>query len=213
MSSGVIKILLADDHTIVRQGLKLILSAHADMQVLGEAANGREAVELAAKLHPDIVLMDVAMPELNGIEATRQMVAANARIRILVLSMHKESVYVREILRAGARGYILKDAIDTELLTAIRSVARGDGYISPAVSGALLNDFRGNAASPIDLLSPREREVLQLIAEGKTNKEIATRLNLSVYTVDSHRGKVMEKLNLHSTGELVRFAMKQGLVD
>ena len=213
MSSGVIKILLADDHTIVRQGLKLILAAHADMQVLGEAANGREAVELAAKLHPDIVLMDVAMPELNGIEATRQMVAANTRIRILVLSMHKESVYVREILRAGARGYILKDAIDTELLTAIRSVARGDGYISPAVSGALLNDFRGNATNPIDLLSPREREVLQLIAEGKTNKEIATRLNLSVYTVDSHRGKVMEKLNLHSTGELVRFALKQGLVD
>jgi two-component system, NarL family, response regulator NreC len=213
VSGGVIKILLADDHTIVRQGLKLILSAHADMQVLAEAANGREAVELAAKLHPDIVLMDVAMPEVNGIEATRQMVAANTRIRILVLSMHKESVYVREILRAGARGYILKDAIDTELLTAIRSVARGDGYISPAVSGALLNDFRGNAANPIDLLSPREREVLQLIAEGKTNKEIATRLNLSVYTVDSHRGKVMEKLNLHSTGELVRFAMKQGLVD
>jgi two-component system, NarL family, response regulator NreC len=213
VSGGVIKILLADDHTIVRQGLKLILSAHADMQVLAEAANGREAVELAAKLHPDIVLMDVAMPEVNGIEATRQMVAANPRIRILVLSMHKESVYVREILRAGARGYILKDAIDTELLTAIRSVARGDGYISPAVSGALLNDFRGNAANPIDLLSPREREVLQLIAEGKTNKEIATRLNLSVYTVDSHRGKVMEKLNLHSTGELVRFAMKQGLVD
>jgi two-component system, NarL family, response regulator NreC len=213
VSGGVIKILLADDHTIVRQGLKLILSAHADMQVLAEAANGREAVELAAKLHPDIVLMDVAMPEMNGIEATRQMVAANTRIRILVLSMHKESVYVREILRAGARGYILKDAIDTELLTAIRSVARGDGYISPAVSGALLNDFRGNAANPIDLLSPREREVLQLIAEGKTNKEIATRLNLSVYTVDSHRGKVMEKLNLHSTGELVRFAMKQGLVD
>jgi two-component system, NarL family, response regulator NreC len=213
VSGGVIKILLADDHTIVRQGLKLILSAHADMQVLAEAANGREAVELAAKLHPDIVLMDVAMPEVNGIEATRQMVAANTRIRILVLSMHKESVYVREILRAGARGYILKDAIDTELLTAIRSVARGDGYISPAVSGALLNDFRGNAANPIDLLSPREREVLQLIAEGKTNKEIATHLNLSVYTVDSHRGKVMEKLNLHSTGELVRFAMKQGLVD
>lgn len=213
MSGGVITILLADDHTIVRQGLKLILSAHADMQVLGEAANGREAVELAAKLHPDIVLMDVAMPEVNGIEATRQMVTANSRIRILVLSMHKESVYVREILRAGARGYILKDAIDTELLTAIRSVARGDGYISPAVSGALLNDFRGKTADPIDLLSPREREVLQRIAEGKTNKEIATHLNLSVYTVDSHRGKIMEKLNLHSTGELVRFAIKHGLVD
>jgi DNA-binding NarL/FixJ family response regulator len=157
--------------------------------------------------------MDVAMPEVNGIEATRRIVEANSRIRILVLSMHKEAVYVREILRAGARGYILKDAIDTELLNAVRSVARGDGYVSPAVSGALLNDFRSNATDPIDLLSGREREVLQLIADGKTNKEIATHLNLSVYTIDSHRGKIMEKLNLHSTGELIRFAMKHGLVD
>ncbi len=213
MSDGAIKILLADDHTIVRQGLKLILSAHSDLQVVGEAANGREAIELAAKLKPDIVLMDVAMPELNGIEATRRMVEANGRLRVLVLSMHKEAVYVREILRAGARGYILKDAIDTELLNAVRSVARGDGYISPAISGALLNDYRQTVTDPIDLLSSREREVLQLIAEGKTNKEVATRLNLSVYTVDSHRGKIMEKLNLHSAGELVRFAMKHGLVD
>ena len=213
MSDRVINILLADDHTIVRQGLKLILSAHSDLHVIGEAANGREAVELAAKLKPDIVLLDVAMPELNGIEATRKMVEANSRLRVLVLSMHKEAVYVRETLRAGARGYILKDAIDTELLNAVRSVARGDGYISPAVSGALLNDYRKDVTDPVDLLSPREREVLQLIAEGKTNKEIATKLNLSVYTVDSHRGKVMEKLNLHSTGELVRFAIKRGLVD
>jgi two-component system, NarL family, response regulator NreC len=213
VSDRAINILLADDHTIVRQGLKLILSAHPDLHVVGEAANGKEAVELAAKLKPDIVLLDVAMPELNGIEATRKMVEANSRLRVLVLSMHKEAVYVREILRAGARGYILKDAIDTELLNAIRSVARGDGYISPAVSGALLNDYRKDVTDPVDLLSPREREVLQLIAEGKTNKEIATKLNLSVYTVDSHRGKIMEKLNLHSTGELVRFAMKRGLVD
>ena len=213
MSDRAINILLADDHTIVRQGLKLILSAHPDLHVVGEAANGREAVELAAKLKPDIVLLDVAMPELNGIEATRKMVEANSRLRVLVLSMHKEAVYVREILRAGARGYILKDAIDTELLNAVRSVARGDGYISPAVSGALLSDYRKDVTDPVDLLSPREREVLQLIAEGKTNKEIATKLNLSVYTVDSHRGKIMEKLNLHSTGELVRFAIKRGLVD
>lgn len=213
MSDRTIKILLADDHTIVRQGLKLILSANPDLQVIGEAANGLEAVDLAQKLQPDIVLMDVAMPELNGIEATRRMVAANRRVRVLVLSMHKEAVYVREILKAGARGYILKDAIDTELLNAVRSVARGDGYISPSVSGALLSDYRQNVADPIDLLSTREREVLQLIAEGKTNKEIATRLNLSVYTVDSHRGKIMEKLNLHSAGELVRFAMQHGLVD
>ncbi len=207
------KILLADDHTIVRQGLKLILSAQPDLEVIGEAANGREAVELVQRLKPDLVLMDVAMPELNGIEATRRMVEVNSRIKILVLSMHKEAVYVREILRAGARGYILKDAIDTELLSAVRSVARGDGYISPAVSGALLNDYRKDVTDPADLLSNREREVLQLIAEGKTNKEIATRLNLSVYTIDSHRGKIMEKLNLHSTGELVRFAIKHGLSD
>jgi two-component system response regulator NreC len=207
-----VKILLADDHTIVRQGLKLILSAHSDLEVVGEAANGREAVELAEKLRPDIVLMDVQMPELNGIDATKKMVAANPRIRILVLSMHKESVYVREILKAGARGYILKDAIDTELLNAVRSVARGDGYISPAVSSAL-NDKVKDPTNPVDMLSPREREVLLLIADGKTNKEIATRLNLSVYTVDSHRGRIMEKLNLHSAGELVRFAMKNGLVE
>jgi DNA-binding NarL/FixJ family response regulator len=207
-----LKILLADDHTIVRQGLKLILSAHADLEVVGEAANGREAVELADRLRPDIVLMDVQMPELNGIDATKKMVAANPRIRILVLSMHKESVYVREILKAGARGYILKDAIDTELLNAIRSVAKGDGYISPAVAGAL-NEKTKDPSNPVDMLSAREREVLLLIADGKTNKEIATHLNLSVYTVDSHRGKIMEKLNLHSAGELVRFAMKNGLVD
>lgn len=208
-----IKILLADDHTIVRQGLKLILSSQPDFQVVGEAANGREVVELAEKLHPDIVLLDVAMPELNGIEATRRMMEANGRLRILVLSMHKESVYVREILKAGARGYLLKDVIDTELLNAVRSVARGDGYISPAVSGALLSDYRQNTTDPADLLTNREREVLLLIAEGKTNKEVATKLNLSVYTVDSHRGKIMEKLNLHSTGELVRFAIKNGLAD
>jgi DNA-binding NarL/FixJ family response regulator len=213
VSDRAIKVLLADDHTIVRQGLKLILAAQPDFEVVGEAANGREAAELAEKLRPDIVLMDVQMPELNGIESTRRMVAANSRIRVLVLSMHKEALYVREVLKAGARGYILKDAIDTELLNAMRSVARGDGYISPGVSGALLTDYREQSSNPLDTLSTREREVLQLIAEGKTNKEVATKLNLSVYTIDSHRGKIMEKLNLHSAGELVRFAMKNGLVD
>ncbi len=208
-----IKILLADDHTIVRQGLKMILSSQADLQVVGEAANGRETVELAQQLKPDVVLLDVAMPELNGIDATRRMMETNPRLRILVLSMHKEAVYVREILKAGARGYLLKDVIDTELVNAVRSVARGDGYISPAVSGALLSDYRQNVTDPVDLLTKREREVLQLIAAGKTNKEVAAQLNLSVYTVDSHRGKIMEKLNLHSTGELVRFAIKHGLGD
>jgi len=210
---SVIRVLLADDHTIVRQGLKLILSSHADLEVIGEAADGNQVVDLAEKLRPDIVLMDISMPELNGIEATKRMVQRDPRLKVLVLSMHKEAVYVREILRAGARGYILKDAIDTELVSAVRSVAHGDGYISPAVSGALLSDYRKDVTDPLDLLSNREREVLQLIAEGKTNKEIATKLNLSVYTIDSHRGKIMEKLNLHSVGELVRFAMKHGMVD
>jgi two-component system, NarL family, response regulator NreC len=213
MSGPVIKVLLADDHTIVRQGLKLILSSRADLEVVGEAANGREVLDLAERLKPDVILMDVAMPELNGIEATRRLNQISPRTKVLALSMHKEAVYVREILKAGARGYILKDAIDTELVNAIQSVARGDGYISPAISGALLSDYRQNLTDPLDLLSTREREVLQLIAEGKTNKEVATRLNLSVYTVDSHRGKIMEKLNLHSAGELVRFAVKNGLVD
>lgn len=213
MSDQLTTILLADDHAIVRQGLKLILGAHADLKVIGEASNGKEAVELAQQLKPDIVLMDVAMPEVNGIEATKLIVKANPRARVLVLSMHKEAVYVREILKAGARGYILKDAIDTELLSAVRSVAKGDGYVSPAVSGALLNDYSQKSNDPADTLSAREREVLKMIAEGKTNKEVATQLNLSVYTVDSHRGKIMEKLNLHSTGELVRFALKHGLSD
>ena len=213
MAELIIRILLADDHTIVRQGLKLILSANPDLQIVGEAANGRQAVEMAAQLKPDIVLMDVAMPDMNGVEATKRIVASNHRARVLVLSMHKEGVYVREILRAGARGYILKDAIDTELLNAIRSVARGDGYVSPSVSSALLQDYGQRSTDPADSLSPREREVLGLIAEGKTNKEVATKLNLSVYTVDSHRSKIMEKLNLHSTGELVRFAIKNGLAD
>jgi two-component system response regulator NreC len=213
MPGPLIKVLLADDHTIVRQGLKLILSSRPDLEVVGEAANGREVLDLAEKLKPDVILMDVAMPELNGIEATRRLHQISPRTKVLVLSMHKEAVYVREILKAGARGYILKDAIDTELVNAIQSVARGDGYISPAISGALLSDYRQNLTDPLDLLSTREREVLQLIAEGKTNKEVATRLNLSVYTVDSHRGKIMEKLNLHSAGELIRFAVKNGLVD
>ena len=208
-----IRILLADDHAVVRQGFKLILGSQPDMEIVGEASNGREAVELAEKLHPDVAVVDVAMPELNGIEATRRMGETASRTRVLALSMHKDSVYVREILRAGARGYLLKDQIDSDLIAAVRAVARGEGYISPAVSDAVLNDFRRHVSNPIDLLSSREREVLQMIAEGKTNKEIATVLDLSIYTVDAHRGRIMEKLNLHSVNELVRFAVRNGLVD
>jgi DNA-binding NarL/FixJ family response regulator len=207
------KILLADDHAVVRQGFRMILGAQADMEIIGEAGNGREAVAMSETLHPDVVVMDVAMPELNGIEATRRIMETVPHTRVLALSMHKDSVYVREILRAGARGYLLKDSIDVDLLAAVRAVAKGEGYLSPGVSDSVLSDYRKHVTDPLDLLSSREREVLQLIAEGKTNKDIATLLNLSVYTVDAHRGRIMEKLNLHSTSELVRFAVRKGLID
>ena len=208
-----IRILLADDHAVVRQGFKMILSAQPDMEIVGEAGNGRQAVELAEQLRPDVVVMDVAMPELNGIEATRRLGESAPHTRVVALSMHKDSVYVREILRAGARGYLLKDSGAADLVSAVRSVASGESYLSPAVSSAVLEDYRRHVTNPIDLLTSREREVLQMLAEGKTNKEIAGILNLSVYTVDAHRGRIMEKLNLHSINELVRFAVRNGLID
>lgn len=213
MNHSIIRILLADDHAVVRQGFRMILSAQSDLEVIGEAANGREAVEQCQLLQPDLVIMDVSMPELNGIEATRRVMEVAPRCRVLALSMHKDSVYVREILRAGASGYMLKEAIDHDLLSAVRAIAKGQGYLSPAISDAVLSDYRKHVTDPIDLLSSREREVLQMIAEGKTNKEIATALNLSTYTVESHRSRIMEKLNLHSAGELVRFAFRNGLID
>src|SRR5437016_9280530 len=208
-----IRILLADDHAMVRKGFRLILEAQAEMEIVGEAGNGREAVELAESLRPDVIVMDVAMPELNGIEAARRVVAALPHARVIALSMHKDSVYVREILRAGARGYLLKDSGAEDLVRAVRAVAGGESWLSPAVSNAVLDDYRKHVTNPIDLLTSREREVLQMLAEGKTNKEIATVLNLSVYTVDAHRGRIMEKLNLHSISELVRFAVRNGLID
>ncbi len=213
MPTKATRILLADDHSVVRNGFRLILEAQWDMEVIGEANNGREAVELAEALQPDVAVMDVTMPELNGIEATRRLMKVSPRTRVLALSMHKDAVYVREILRAGARGYLLKDSSESDFLSAVRAVAVGKGYLSPEVSDAVLDDYRKHVTNPIDLLSSREREVLQLIAESKTNKDIANALNLSVYTVEAHRGRIMEKLNLHSIGELVRFALRNGLID
>ncbi len=206
------KILLVDDHSVVRKGFGLILSTQPDLEVVGEASNGREAVELAQQLQPDVVVIDVSMPELNGIEGTRRIGEVCPRTRVLALSMHRDAVYVREILRAGARGYLVKDADDDAFVDAVRAVARGEGYISPAVSDAVLQDYRKHVTNPLDLLTSREREVLQLIAEGQTNKEIANLLKLSVYTVEAHRGKIMEKLNLHNTGDMVRFALRNGLI-
>ncbi len=213
MQSKRTRILLADDHAVVRHGFRRILDAQEDMEVVGEVSNGREAVEQCAATQPDVVIMDVTMPELNGIEATRRIADQVPRTRILALSMHRDSVYVREILRAGARGYLLKDSSEADLVSAVRAVAQGEGYLSPAVSEAVLSDYRKHVTNPVDLLTSREREVLQLVAEGKTNKEIANSLNLSVYTVEAHRGKIMEKLNLHSASEMVRFAIRNGLID
>ena len=212
MQSKKIRVLLADDHTILRRGVRMLVDSQLDMEVVGEAKTGREAIDEARRLKPDIVVMDVSMPELNGIEGTRQICDELTQTKVLALSMHKDSVYVREILRAGARGYLLKDSEDDDLLKAIRAVARGEAFLSPAISDAVLTDYRKHVSNPIDLLTSREREILTMIAEGKANKEIATILNLSVYTVESHRGSVMEKLNLHNTGDIVRFALRNGLI-
>jgi len=208
-----IRILVADDHAVVRQGFGRILAAEPDMEIVAEAGNGREVVDRAEEVRPDVVIMDVAMPELNGIEATRAMMVSSPQIRVLAVSMHKEAVYVREILRSGARGYLIKDAQEQDLIEAVRAVWQGKGYISPGIAESVLVDYRKHVTDPVDRLTVREREVLRLIAEGKTNKEIARMLGLSVYTVDAHRGNIMDKLNLRSAAEIVRFAMRNGLVD
>jgi len=206
------QVLLADDHSILRKGVRMLLESQVDMEVVGEAKTGREAIDEAMRLKPDVVVMDVSMPELNGIEGTRQICAQLAQTKVLALSMHRDSVYVREILRAGARGYLLKESDDEDLLKAVRAVARGEAYLSPAISDAVLTDYRRHVSNPVDLLTSREREILTMIADGKTNKDIANALNLSVYTVESHRGSVMDKLNLHNTGDIVRFALRNGLI-
>jgi len=207
-----IRILLADDHAVVRQGFRLILAQHPDMEVVGEASNGREALALAHQLKPDVVVIDIAMPELNGVEATRLIRQECPECSVLVLSMHKDAPYVRETLRAGAKGYLLKDAIDGELVNAVRAVARGEGFLSPQVSATVLADYQKHVADPLDLITPRERQLLQMLAEGKTSKDIASELKISVYTVDAHRSRIMKKLQLRSIGDLVRFAIQRGLV-
>ena len=203
---------MADDHAILRKGIGMVINAQPDMELAAEAASGDEVVREALRVRPDIVIMDVSMPGCNGIEAARRILTELPSTRILGLSMYKDSVYVRELLRAGASGYLVKDCDDAELLLAIRAVARGEAYLSPAVTSAVLTDYRRSVANPVDLLTAREREVLVMIAEGKTNKEIATALNLSIYTVESYRGSLMEKLNLHNTGDIVRFALRNGLI-
>jgi two-component system, NarL family, response regulator NreC len=205
------RILLADDHAVVRQGFKLILNQQPDLEVIGEASSGRDALQMVYQLSPDMVIMDIAMPDMNGVEATRRILENYPACKVLVLSMHKDAVYVRESLRAGAKGYLLKDAIDQDLLRAVRAVAGGDGFLSPEISGTVLDDYQ-QTEDPFDRLTAREREVLQLLADGKVAKEIATALDVSIYTVDAHRGRIMKKLGLRSSTELVKFAMRRGLV-
>ena len=212
-----IRVLLADDHQLMRSGIRLMLERETDLSVVGEANDDREAVALAKSLRPDVVVMDIGMANLNGIEAAQQMTGDRAEIAVVMLSMHSDESYVLRALKAGARGYLLKDSAEADLIKAVHAVAGGKSFFSPAVSKVLLDDYvrklrRSGTEDAYDLLTPREREVLQLIAEGKSNKDIANLLNLSVYTVESHRSNLMEKLNVRGLPELILYAVRKGII-
>jgi DNA-binding NarL/FixJ family response regulator len=210
-----IKVLLADDHVMMRGGLRMLLEQNAEIAVVGEAEDGRETVRLAKKLSPDVVVMDIAMPDMNGIEATRQLVADFPGIKVIALSMHSDRHFVSEMLKAGAKAYLLKQCAVDELITAIKTVLKNQTYLSPCISGVVVDQFVRNTSktesSAFSHLSDREREVLQLVAEGKTSKEIASQLNLSIKTVEAHRLNIMEKLNIHTVAELTKYAIREGL--
>jgi two-component system, NarL family, response regulator NreC len=211
------RILLADDHQLMRSGLRLVIERQPDLTVVGEAADGREAVALAKSLRPDVAVMDISMPNLNGIEAAYQITQTHSETAVIMLSMHPDESYILRTLKAGAKGYLLKDSAEADLITAVRAVAQGKSFFSPAVSKVLLDDYmrklkRSGAEDPYDLLTPREREILQLVAEGKSNKEVANLLNLSVYTVETHRSNVMRKLNLKGVPELTLYAVRKGII-
>lgn len=209
------KILLADDHQIIRDGLRTLLEKQANMAVAGEAENGRDAVRLARELEPDVIIMDIAMPDLNGIEATRQVKAEAPEVKIIALSMHSDKRFVTGILQAGASGYLLKDCAFEELAGAIQTVIAGKIYLSPGVAGVVVDDYlqqlSKTATAPTGALTPREREVLQLLAEGKSTKQIAASLYLSVKTIESFRKQIMDKLNLRTVAELTKYAIREGL--
>ncbi len=214
---GKIRILIADDHGIVRKGLRLQLEQHEELEVVGEAADGREAVRAAEELGPDIVIMDIAMPNLNGIDAAAQMVKRNSQLRVIILSMHSDESYLTRALTAGVKGYLLKETADLDLYRAVQAVAQGKVFFSPTIANTLLEDYmrqlqqRGLRDS-YDLLSDREKEILQLLAEGKSNKEVATTLDLSTYTVETHRTHIMQKLNLHSAADIVLYAVRTKII-
>ncbi|MFI5273364.1 MAG: response regulator [Ktedonobacterales bacterium] len=213
-----VRVLLADDHTILRAGLKMMLNAQPDIEVVGEASDGRQAVSEAQRLQPDVIIMDITMPECNGIEATRQVKRVQAETRVLVLTMHENEEYLFQMLRAGASGYMLKEAADTELISAIRVVSSGRFYLSPSAQSMMVSDYlqrvhTGEERDSYSALTEREREILKHVAEGYTNNQIGERLFISPKTVDTHRTHIMDKLNLHSRAELVKFAMRRGLLE
>jgi two-component system, NarL family, response regulator NreC len=212
-----IRILLADDHNVLRDGLRLLLERQPDFEVAAEAEDGRQALALAQQCCPDVAIVDIAMPELNGIEVTRRILASCERTAVVILSMHHDESYVLRALNAGARAYLLKDSLKGDLIDAVRAVAQGHSYFSPKISRLLREDFFREMADKqkedsFELLTDREREVLQLVAEGKSNKEIANLLNLSSYTVDTHRSHFLHKLNLHTVPELILYAVRKGII-
>jgi two-component system response regulator NreC len=212
-----LRLLLADDHTVVRQGLRKVLEERPEWEVVAEAGDGREAVRQAEAHKPDVAIVDVAMPLLNGIETTRQITRKSPATRVLVLSMHADEAYVTQILRAGATGYLLKDSADVDLIQAVGAVARGTSFFSPAIARVMLDDYVQKLAEKgvtdrYESLSEREREIFQLIAEGKANKEIAALLTISPSTVETHRARIMEKLDLHSAAEIVLYAVRRGVI-
>lgn len=206
-----IRIALADDHKVVRQGLRALLEGVKDFKVVAEGGDGKEIVELVLREQPDVAVIDLAMPALNGVEATRRIVRDMPQVKVLVLSMYTGEEYVREALGAGASGYLVKDSAADDLVEAIRKIAKGESFLSPAIAH-LIEKRNGAASTPLERLTTREREVLQLIAEGNSNKEIAARLTLSVKTIEAHRTNLMSKLDIHDTASLTRFAIARGLV-
>jgi len=212
-----IRVVLADDHTVMRAGLRSLLERQPNLEVVGEAEDGRQTVELAAALNPDVIVMDIGMPSLNGIEATRQIVAKQPNTSVVILSMHSDETYVMRAMKAGARGYLLKDSAEADLIRAIQAVSQGKSFFSPKISRILAEDYvrllkQKGVEDSYELLTSREREIVQLLAEGKSNKEVATLLNLSLYTVETHRSRVLQKLNLHSSAELVLYAVRKGII-
>ena len=214
---SLVRIVIVDDHPFLRTGLRHVLEEHPEFRVVGEAADGWEGVRLAEKEHPDVAILDIGMPNLNGIEAARQIGVALPGVSIVILSVHSDEAYVLRALKAGARAYLLKQSAEADLIDAVKAVTQGKSFFSPAVSQMLLDDYMRqlrdrDVEDTYELLTGREREILQMVAEGKSNKDIANQLHLSVYTVETHRANLMEKLNLHSVPEVILYAVRKGVI-